>query len=187
MTDTLRRDPLYRLVRAFEESEEATYEPRTEAERARDYYDGRQLTPDQIKTLQRRKQPIVIENLIRPKVDYLCGLERQSRTDPRALPRTAMHDKDAEAVTDALRYVCEDSRWDVKRSNAFQHMLVEGFGGVEIVVKQTRDGIDPDIKVLDWDRIFYDPHSSRPDFSDEDQFNELDAMTRATVTVTGAP
>lgn len=166
MTDTLRRDPLYRLVRAFEESEEATEEPRTESERARDYYDGRQLTPDQIKTLQRRKQPIVIENLIRPKVDYLCGLERQSRTDPRAYPRTAMHDKDAEAVTDALRYVCDDSRWDVKRSNAFQHMLVEGFGGVEVVVKRTREGIDPDIKVLDWDRIFYDPHSSRPDFSD---------------------
>lgn len=166
MTDTLRRDPLYRLVRAFEESEEATEEPRVEAERARDYYDGRQLSPDQIKALQRRKQPIVIENLIRPKVDYLCGLERQSRTDPKAFPRTAMHDKDAEAITDALRYVCDDSRWDVKRSNAFQHMLVEGFGGVEVVVKQTRDGIDPDIKVLDWDRIFYDPHSSRPDFSD---------------------
>lgn len=166
MTDTLRRDPLYRLVRAFEESEEASEQPRTEAERARDYYDGRQLTPDQIKALQRRKQPIVIENLIRPKVDYLCGLERQSRTDPRAYPRTAMHDKDAEAVTDALRYVCDDSRWDVKRSNAFQHMLVEGFGGVEVLVKETRDGLDPDIKVLDWDRIFYDPHSSRPDFSD---------------------
>lgn len=166
MTDTLRHDPLYRLVRSFEEAEEASEEPRTEAERARDYYDGRQLTPEQIKTLQKRKQPIVIENLIRPKVDYLCGLERQSRTDPRAYPRTVMHDKDAEAVTDALRYVADDCRWDVKRSNAFQHMLVEGFGGVEVCAKRTRDGIDPDIKILDWDRIFYDPHSCRPDFSD---------------------
>lgn len=166
MTDILRRDPLYRLVRAFEESEEATNEPRTESERARDYYDGRQLTPDQIKALQKRKQPIVIENLIRPKVDYLCGLERQSRTDPKAFPRTAIHDKDADAVTDALRYVCEDVRWDVKRSSVFQNMLIEGFGGVEVVVKRTRDGIDPEIKKLDWDRIFYDPHSSSPDFKD---------------------
>lgn len=166
MSDTRRTDPHYRLVRAFEESEEATCEPRSESERARDYYDGRQLTPEQIKELKRRKQPIVVENLIRPKVDYLCGLERQLRTDPRAYPRTAMHDQDAEAVTDALRYVADDCRWDVKRSNAFNHMLVEGFGGVEVVVKQSRDGFDPDVKQLDWDRIFFDPHSSRADFSD---------------------
>lgn len=164
--DTMRTDPLYRLVRAFEEAEEATEEPRTEAERARDYYDGRQLTPEQIETLKKRKQPIVVENLIRPKVDYLGGLERQTRTDPKAFPRTQMHEDDANAVTDALRYVCDDCRWDVRRSNAFNHMLVEGFGGVEVVVKQTRRGIDPEIKNLDWDRIFYDPHSCRPDFSD---------------------
>jgi hypothetical protein len=166
MSDTMRTDPHYRLVRAFEEAEEASEQPRTEAERARDYYDGKQLTPEQIKALKKRKQPIVVENLIRPKVDYLCGLERQTRTDPKAYPRTAMHDQDAEAVTDALRYVADDCRWDVKRSNAFQHMLVEGFGGVEIFVKQNRDGFDPDIKTLDWDRVFYDPHSCRPDFSD---------------------
>lgn len=166
MSDLKRDDPHYRLVRAFEEAEEASEEPRTEAERARDYYDGRQLTPEQIKTLKRRKQPIVVENLIRPKVDYLCGLERQTRTDPRAFPRTALHTDDADAVTDALRYVCDDCRWDVKRSNAFQQMLVEGFGGVEVFVKQTREGFDPDIKGLDWDRVFYDPHSCRPDFSD---------------------
>ena len=37
-------------------------------------------------------QPIVIENLIQPKIDYLCGLERQTRTDPKALPRTTTHE-----------------------------------------------------------------------------------------------
>lgn len=182
MADAMRTDPHYRLVRAFEEAEEASEEPRTESERARDYYDGRQLTPEQVEVLKKRRQPIVVENLIRPKVDYLCGLERQTRTDPRAFPRTMMHSDDAEAVTDALRYVCDDTRWDIKRSNTFQHMLVEGFGGVEVYVKEVpmsrgqmmsqtylagpERQYDPDIKQLDWDRIFYDPHSSRPDFSD---------------------
>lgn len=154
------------LVRKFDASQDASQDARTEAERARDYYDGRQLTPDQIKALKKRKQPIVIENLIRPKVDYLCGLERQTRTDPKAYPRTAMHEDDANAVTDALRYVTEDQDFAIKRSAVFNHMMVEGFGGVEVIAEQTRSGIDPAIKHIDWDRLFFDPHSCRPDFSD---------------------
>lgn len=154
------------LVRKYEAAEEATLEARAEAERARDYYDGRQLTPDQIKALNKRRQPIVIENLIRPKVDYLCGLERQTRTDPKAYPRTAQHDDDANAVTDALRYVSDDQDYPIKRSSVFQNILVEGFGGVEVGHKQVKGGIDPKITLLDWDRLFFDPHASRADFSD---------------------
>ena len=154
------------LVRKFEAAEEASQEARAESEKARDYYDGRQLTSDQIAALKKRRQPIVIENLIRPKVDYLCGLERQSRTDPKAYPRTAQHAEDADAVTDALRFVCDDQDFPVKRSVVFQHMLVEGFGGVEVFAEQTKAGIQPAIKGVDWDRLFFDPHSCRPDFSD---------------------
>jgi len=154
------------LVRKFEESEEATVNARAEAEKARDYVDGKQLTDTQIKALNRRKQPIVIENLIRPKIDYLCGLERQGRTDPKAYPRTAKHEDDANAATDALRYVCEDQNFAIKRSWVFNNMMVEGVGGVEVIVKQVRNQYDPSVEYIPWDRIFYDPHSSSPDFSD---------------------
>jgi Glucosamine-6-phosphate isomerases/6-phosphogluconolactonase len=159
-------DTLTDLIRKFEEAEEASQEARRESERARDYYDGRQLTADEISALKKRKQPIVIENLIQPKVDYLCGLERQTRTDPKAYPRTAAHEDDATAATDALRYVADDQNIDVKRSMVFQNMLVEGFGGVEVIAHQTKDGIDPKIVPLTWDRIFTDPHSCQADFSD---------------------
>lgn len=154
------------LVRDYESAEQASQTAREESARARDYYDGRQLTADQIKELKRRKQPIVIENLIRPKIDYLCGLERQTRTDPKAYPRTAQHEDDANAATDALRYVADDQDLDVKMSGVFQNMLVEGFGGFEIGHQQVRGGLDPKVTPLDWDRVFYDPHSSKPDFSD---------------------
>lgn len=154
------------LCARYEVAEEASQDARREAERARDYYDGRQLDEKQIAALKRRKQPIVIENLIRPKVDYLCGLERQSRTDPKAYPRTMAHEDDASAATDALRYVADDQDYPVKRSQVFQQMLVEGFGGIEVYAEQTRNGIDPALKLIDWDRMFYDPHSSRSDFSD---------------------
>jgi len=159
-------DTLTDLVRKFEEAEEASQDARAESERARDYYDGRQLTDAEIKALKKRKQPIVIENLIQPKIDYLCGLERQTRTDPKAYQRTAAHEDDATAATDALRYVADDQNLDVKRSMVFQNMLVEGFGGVEVIAHQTKDGIDPKVVGLSWDRIFTDPHSCQHDYSD---------------------
>lgn len=159
-------DNLTDLVRKYEESEQATQTARTEAEKARDYYDGRQLDEAQIKALNKRRQPVVIENLIRPKIDYLCGLERQNRTDPKAYPRTMAHEKDAEACTDALRYVADDQNIDIKRSHVFNNMLVEGFGGVEVTAKRVKEGIDPKVDWIPWDRLFVDPHSSQADFSD---------------------
>lgn len=154
------------LIRKFEASEEASIDSRAEAEKARDYYDGKQLTDAEMAALRKRRQPIVIENLIRPKIDYLCGLERQTRTDPKAYPRTAKHDDDANAATDALRYVADDQNLDIKRSVVFQEMMVEGVGGVEIIVQRVKEGIDPKIVTIPWDRLFADPHSSQADYSD---------------------
>ena len=153
-------------IRKFEESEQASQDGRRESEKARDYYDGKQLSADELKALAARKQPQVVENLIQPKIDYLCGLERQTRTDPKAYPRTSSHEDDANAVTDALRYVADDQRVDIKRSAVFQNMLIEGFGGVEITAQRTRSGIDPKVTQISWDRLFVDPHSMQADFSD---------------------
>lgn len=154
------------LVQKFESAEDASQEARLEAEKARDYYDGRQLTANEIKALKKRRQPLVIENLIRPKIDYLCGLERQTRTDPKAYPRTAKHEDDANAATDGLRYVADDQNLDIKRSGVFQNMLVEGVGGVEVIAHKVKEGIDPMIVPINWDRLFADPHSNRHDYSD---------------------
>lgn len=154
------------LVRKYEEAEQSSMHARGEAEKSRDYYDGRQLDEKQIKALNRRKQPIVIENLIRPKIDYLCGLERQNRTDPKAWPRTMAHEKDAEACTDALRYVADDQNVSIKRSHVFSNMLIEGFGGVEVSARRVKEGVDPKVEWIPWDRLFFDPHSTQSDFSD---------------------
>lgn len=159
-------EAISRFVRMFEASEEASVESRDEAERARDYYDGKQLTAAELAALAKRKQPVVIENLIRPKIDGLCGLERQTRTDPVAYPRTEKDNEAAQVATDVLRYVADDQKLDIKRSAVFQHMLTEGFGGVEVGAVERRGVIDPTIALIDWDRLFFDPHSSKLDFSD---------------------
>jgi hypothetical protein len=155
-----------RYVDQFEQAEEAAQDGRGEAETARDYFDGKQFTAEERATLIKRKQPITPENLIKPKVEGMCGLERQGRTDPKAYPRTQKHDQDATAATDALRYVADDQDVNVKKSRVFENMLIEGYGGVEISVHKVKGQIDPKVTRIAHDRLYFDPHSSEADFSD---------------------
>lgn len=154
------------LVRMFEESEEATYEARQLAERDRDYYDNRQLTAAECAALRKRGQPEVIFNRIKDKVDFLVGFEKQQGIDPRALPRTPVHEEDANSASGALRYVADDQRYDHKRSKAWRNLLIEGAAGMAVSVEPGYDGPQIVIRRISWDRMFWDPHSSEADYSD---------------------
>ncbi|SFI84147.1 hypothetical protein SAMN05216258_11030 [Albimonas pacifica] len=157
--------------RLFLESETATQHARDLAQRDRDYYDNWQLTDSEIATLRARGQPPVVINRIKRKVDWLRGLEAQKRTDPRAFPRTPQHERDAESATDSIKFVCDSDDFDGKASSVFENMLVEGFGGIEVSHRVARDAqgnerVDVALKRWPWDRLFFDPHSREPDFSD---------------------
>jgi hypothetical protein len=168
-----------RLLDMFTDAEEASDKSRSRAERDIDYYNGKQWTDKEVSELKKRGQPAIAFNLIRNKIDYLQGLERQQRTSPRALPRTPMHEQDSEGVTDALRYVCDDQHYDDTKSRVWADMLKAGWGGVEITVEErfnrnaamaTTAMTQPDYDVVmtrcAWDRMFWDPHSAEDDFSD---------------------
>lgn len=152
------------LVAWFEGAEDASQTARAEAERDRDYLDGKQLTSAERDALRKRGQPPLVFNLIRPRIELLCGLEIERRTDPKAYPRTPQHEQDSEAVTDALRYAADISEFPSIASAAWENLLVEGACGAVVDV----DPETQDIRVthVPWDRLFWDPHSRRPDFSD---------------------
>jgi hypothetical protein len=170
------------LREMFEEAEETTLEARNEAERARDYVDGKQLTPAELEELRKRGQPPVIINRIRRKIEWLKGLEVKQRTDPRAFPRTPKHEAGAEAATDALRFIADNTEWDKRRSQVWDNMLTEGFGGVEVIHRQNRRGeVEIEVNHYPWDRLFYDPHSRRHDFSDARYLGAVVWMDKAEV------
>jgi hypothetical protein len=78
--------------RQYEQYVDATQEFRARAELRRDYYDGKQWTSDEAQVLRDRKQAPIVINRIAPKVDFLVGLEQQTRTDRkpiRARPSTS--------------------------------------------------------------------------------------------------
>lgn len=159
-------DLLSRLVRDFDAWWEATTDERAEAIESRDYYDGKQWTEEEARTLKLRKQPVLTDNKLKDKIDYMIGLEINARTDPKAFPRTPQHVEDAEAITDALRYVGDDQDFHKTRSDVAENIFVEGMGGTEVYVKSTKGGIDVCIKRNRYERCFWDPHSSERDFSD---------------------
>jgi hypothetical protein len=160
-------DNLGMLVSWFDDAEEATETARKATERDRDYYDGKQYTSAELKILRDRGQPDIVINRIKPKVDFLMGYEATNRTDPRAFPRTPQDQDASEAATDALRYVKDATDLDQIFSNVWENLLIEGMGGLELTVEQQDDGTVEIVPVRwDWDRLFYDPHARRHDFSD---------------------
>lgn len=154
------------FVREFEAAEDATANARQLAERDIDYFHEKQWTAEERSALEKRGQPAVTYNRVKRKVNSLLGIEKQTRKDPKAFPRNPADEDAARAATDALRYVCDDSRWDDKRSEAALDLAVPGTCAVMVGVKQTKQGYDPDIRRIAWDRFYYDPHSSEFDFAD---------------------
>lgn len=155
------------LIAYYNESVDASRTSREKAERDRDYYDGKQLTADEEAELKRRGQPPIALNVIRARVDYLQGLEKKQRGDPKGYPRNPEDQEAADAFTDGMRYAADAMDYPALRSAAWKNIIVEGCGGVELTVVPRQDG-DADIEghVIPWDRLIYDPHSTKPDFSD---------------------
>lgn len=171
---------LTKLLDQFRESFDMSWAERERAEQCRDYYDGFQWTEDEIDTLRRRKQPIVTSNRIRPKINALIGFEKRQRTDPKAFPRTPKHDKDAEAATDAIRFVCDRNKFNTTRSDVAECVFIEGYAAAKVSVKPAKNGeFDIKISPIMWDRFYRDPHSRKRDFSDADYLGEVIWMDEA--------
>ena len=167
MESSVRDDDLNDRISEFQDFATSTVTARTDAERCRDYKNGKQLSDEERKALKKRKQPPVIDNKIQDKCDTLIGIEQQTRTDPKAYPRTPEHEDAADAATDALRYVKDDNSFTEVTTAAYDNLIVEGLCAGEVIIEK-RKGKHPRIKMnrIPWDRTFYDPRSMELDYSD---------------------
>jgi hypothetical protein len=156
-----------KLVKWFEAAERASLDAREESERDRDYLNGVQWTAAEIEALRKRGQPVITINKIRDKISLLTGMERKQRSDPKAWPRTPSEEERADAATQALRFVADDTGFAMIRSSVFEEMLVEGYGGAEIGLEDDgKGGANVTITHVGWDRLWHDPHARALDFAD---------------------
>ena len=152
-----------RRFRAFEENKERELQEQREHRR---YYHAKQWTDAEVRTLKKRGQPIITDNRIGRKIDFLVGVEQRMRRDPKGFPRTPRSEKTADLATAGLRYVCDNQRWDMHCEDATLKGLVSAIGTVWIGIEPGPQGMDVAVKPVPEDRFFYDPRSERKDFSD---------------------
>lgn len=151
----------------FEDFDSTTSEARQLSEKCRDYRDLKMWAGDELAELARRKQAPLVIPKIPAKVDFLIGMERQQRADPRAYPRNQKDEGGADAVTDALRYVADNVDFDQVASDVFeQGLIVEGYAGAIIEPELVRGEIEIAVHFVPFDRCYFDPYSRKRDFSD---------------------
>jgi hypothetical protein len=158
---------LSELVEWHDDWEDRTRKDRALSARDYDYYDNLQWTQEEIDELERRGQPVLTKNRIARKVNFILGDEVEKGVDPVARPKTPAHEDDARAATDGLRSTEETQDFDAIRSLVFKDMLIAGYGGalVEGDGEPDADTCAP-LTHIAWDRLWWDPHSRLPDFSD---------------------
>lgn len=158
---------LAKFVQDIEDFLENTQDARFLSERDRDYKDNKQWTAEERAKVEKRWQAVVTINRIKPKVEGLKGLLIQRKTDPKAYARTKKHEKAAEAITDALRYVADQTKLDRIKLDVADNDFVEGYGAA--IVEVEMKGNDPIIQCthIPWDRYYYDYHSRKLDFQDK--------------------
>lgn len=141
---------------------------RREADRAADYYDGNQLSPETVEKLKDRGQPPLITNIIKPTIDTVLGMEAKARTDWRVRPEDddECDDDLAEALTVKLKHAEIESRADRAVSDAYAAQIKAGLGWVEVA--RESDPFKPPYRCRYIHRreIFWDWRAEQPDLSD---------------------
>lgn len=162
MAKLVRRTPKESVEKFLMDTEDG----RELSQRCRDYFDHRQWTAEEVQKLRARKQAAIVVNRIKPKVEGLLGLYELRKSDPKGFPRTRKHEEAAKVVTDALRYVADNTEFQMTRLDVAEDFFVEGYGGVFINVRPKNDEIEIGIDQIPWDRIYFDSSSRRKDFKD---------------------
>lgn len=155
-------DDLGRKQRYFRAYETNKQRELAEQRQARQYYNDKQWTDTETQRLNKRGQQATVRNRIKRKIDFLVGVEQRLRRDPKAYPRTPKHEQDADTATAALRYGCDINRWENVSSDAMRDGLISGIGVAFVGIERQ----DPKMFQVAVERYFYDPRSTRPDFSD---------------------
>lgn len=151
------------LKKMYEDFQSTTRDGRAQSQVDDDYFHGNQLTAEEKRILQARKQPDIIFNRTRAAVNGTLGVIKQGATDPRAYPRNPGDEDAADVASKVLRYIADKSNFDAIKIDVAKNYLVEGTGA--IIVEADADGEIP-LTQIRWEELVYDPRSRRQDFGD---------------------
>lgn len=144
------------------------YQPawRPEAQRAADYYDGKQMESLIIKTIEERGQAPLIFNLVAPAIDGVLGMEAKTRVD--WIVRADNDDgKDvAEGLNEKLNEAMRQVDANRACSDAYAAQVKTGLGWVELNRNSNPFQSKFRCNYVHRDEIYFDWYAKKPDLSD---------------------
>jgi hypothetical protein len=131
-----------------------------------DYYDGHQLTADILEKLRLKGFPAIKENLCRPTIDAVLGLEEKTRTD-----WIVKHDNDqweevAHAMSVKMKEAEREGQADKACSDAYAPQIKVGLGWVEVSREIVPYRYPYRVRYVHRREIAWDWRAKEPDLSD---------------------
>lgn len=155
-------------ARFSEICEEIRQQPnwRAEADRCADYYDDNQLDAETLAELEARGMGPLINNLIKPTINIVLGMEAKTRSDWRVVADADEHQEIAEAQSAKLFEAERESRADRSCSEAYASQIKSGLGWVEVSRETDPFKYPYRVRSIHRREMFWDWRAKEPDLSD---------------------
>jgi hypothetical protein len=126
-----------------------------------DYYDGIQLSDEDLQVLNDRGQPPIVYNVLAVSLNWIFGSEKRGRTDDKILPRGKEDAKPAERKSKYMKYLSDVNYTQFHRSAAFEDAGKVGVGWLECGLQDEDDGEPIYEGSESWRNVLWDSAGSR--------------------------
>lgn len=139
---------------------------RYRADKEVEYYDGNQLSSDDLAKLEERGLPPVVVNLVAPTINVILGLEAKTRTDWLIRPEDEPSRDVAEALNAKLKEASTKTKANRACGDAYGKQVKMGIGWVEVSRHWNPFAYKYRVKSVDHREIWWDWRAKEPDLSD---------------------
>lgn len=113
---------------------------RANADQAYKFEHGDQWTSEEKAELNRRGQPVIVENEIRPTLERLQGQFRRQKTTIKFVGRNTSDEQKAAGNSDLLRHIDYVNQFEFVEGQAMKDQLIGGIGWIEVFIKPNELG-----------------------------------------------
>lgn len=126
-----------------------------------DYYDGIQLSEEELQELQKRGQPPTTYNVLAVSLNWVFGSEKRGRTDDKIYPRGKEDSQPAERKSKYMKYLSDVNKIGFHRSAAFEECAKVGIGWLETGYQDEDDGEPIYERSESWRNVLWDSSGSK--------------------------
>jgi len=165
-TDESEQEIVSNSKKMIEETRDIEKDSFTMGEESERFYAGKQWTDSDKAKLQAEDRPAITINEIAPKIDLLCGFQRQNRTDIRFFPIENSDNTVSHVSTEVTKNIMERNNFHISETEVFKDQATVGRGVYHFYVDYDKNMLgDIVLERMSWRDVHFGPHS-KSDLSD---------------------